>query len=58
MTCFTLPTGNCTGTVIKGRRFPTYRHSKGIRVELSHAAKHVSQIDYFEEEHAEGPLAV
>jgi hypothetical protein len=28
-------------TVIKGRRFPTCRHCKGISFELAHAAKHV-----------------
>ena len=39
-------------TVIKGRRFPTCRHCKGIRFELSHAAKHVGEIDHLEEAHA------
>jgi hypothetical protein len=36
-------------TVIKGRRFPTCRHCKGITFELAHAAKHVSEIDHLEE---------
>jgi len=31
-------------TVIKGRRFPTCRHCKGITFQLSHAAKHVSEV--------------
>src|ERR1700730_2573652 len=31
-------------TVIKGRRFPTCRHCKGISFELAHAAKHVGEI--------------
>jgi hypothetical protein len=31
-------------TVIKGRRFPTCRHCKGVRFELAHAAKHVGEI--------------
>jgi hypothetical protein len=39
-------------TVIKGRRFPTCRHCKGIRFELAHAAKHVGKIDHLEEAHA------
>ena len=39
-------------TVIKGRRFPTCRHCKGISFELAHAAKHVGEIDHFEEAHA------
>lgn len=39
-------------TVIKGRRFPTCRHCKGITFQLAHAAKHVSEIDHFEEAHA------
>ncbi|HEY1431956.1 MAG TPA: hypothetical protein VGF39_10075 [Stellaceae bacterium] len=39
-------------TVIKGRRFPTCRHCKGITFELAHAAKHVGEIDHFEEAHA------
>jgi hypothetical protein len=38
-------------TVIKGR-FPTCRHCRGIRFELSHAAKHVGEIDHLEEAHA------
>jgi hypothetical protein len=39
-------------TMIKGRRFPTCRHCKGITFELVHAAKHGSEIDHFEEAHA------
>ena len=39
-------------TVIKGRRFPTCRHCKGIRFELGHAARHVGEIDHLEEAHA------
>ena len=39
-------------TVIKGRRFPTCRHCKGVSFKLAHAAKHVSEIDHFEEAHA------
>jgi YjzC-like protein len=39
-------------TVIKGRRFPTCRHCKGISFELAHAAKHVGEIDHLEEVHA------
>jgi hypothetical protein len=39
-------------TVIKGRRFPTWRHCKGISFELAHAAKHVGEIDHLEEAHA------
>jgi hypothetical protein len=39
-------------TVIKGRRFPTCRHCKGIRFEFAHPAKHVGEIDYLEEAHA------
>ena len=39
-------------TVIKCRRFPTCRHCTGITFELAHAAKHVSEIDHFEEAHA------
>jgi hypothetical protein len=39
-------------TVIKGRRFPTCRHCKGVRFELVHAAKRVSEIEHFEEAHA------
>jgi hypothetical protein len=31
-------------TVIKGRRFPTCRHCKGISFELAHAAEHVGEI--------------
>jgi hypothetical protein len=32
-------------TVIKGRRFPTCRHCKGISFELAHAAKHVGAVN-------------
>jgi hypothetical protein len=39
-------------TVIRGRRFPTCRHCKGITFELAHAAKHVGEIDHLQEEHA------
>ena len=39
-------------TVIKGRRFPTCRHCKGITFELAHAARHVGEIDHLEEAHA------
>jgi hypothetical protein len=39
-------------TVIKGRRFPTCRHCKGISFDLAHAAKHVGEIDHLEEAHA------
>jgi hypothetical protein len=39
-------------TVIKGRRFPTCRHCKGVRFELAHAARHVGEIDHLEEAHA------
>ena len=35
-------------TVIKGRRFPTCRHCRGIAFQLTHAAKHVSEIEHFE----------
>ena len=34
-------------TVIKGRRFPTGRHCKGIFFELMRAAKHVGQVEAF-----------
>jgi hypothetical protein len=37
-------------TVIKGRRFPTCRHCKGISFELVHAAKHVGEVDHLSEE--------
>src|SRR5918912_3668399 len=40
-------------TVIKGRRFPTCRHCKGISFQLAHAAKHVGEVDHLSE-----PLAV
>jgi hypothetical protein len=39
-------------TAIKGRRFPTCRHCKGIRFELAHAAKHGGEVDQLEEAHA------
>jgi hypothetical protein len=39
-------------TAIKGRRFPTCRHCKGITFELAHAARHVGEIDNLEEAHA------
>ena len=40
-------------TGIKGRRFPTCRHCKGISFEQAHdAAKHVDEIDHLEEVHA------
>ena len=39
-------------TVIKGRRFPTCRHCKGITFELAHAARHVGEIDQLQEAHA------
>ena len=37
-------------TVIKGRRFPTCRHCKGISFELVHAAKHVGEVGHLSEE--------
>jgi hypothetical protein len=37
-------------TVIKGRRFPTCRHCKGITFELVHAAKHVGEVPHLDEE--------
>jgi hypothetical protein len=36
-------------TVIESRRFPTCRHCKGVRFELTHAAKHVGEIDHLDE---------
>lgn len=39
-------------TVIKGRRFPTCRHCKGISFELMHKAKHVAEIPHMHEEGA------
>jgi hypothetical protein len=36
----------------KGRRFPTCRHCRGICFELSHAAKHVGEVDQLEDGHA------
>jgi hypothetical protein len=44
-------------TVIKGRRFPTCRHCKGIRFELSHAAKHVGEINHLEVARAPGAVS-
>jgi hypothetical protein len=38
--------------VIKGRRFPTCRHCKGISFQLAHPARHISEIEHLEEEHA------
>jgi hypothetical protein len=38
-------------TAIKGRRFPTCRHSKGMRFELRHAAKHAGEIDHLDDAH-------
>ena len=32
-------------TTIKGRRFPTCRHCKGVAFELAHAAKHVGEVE-------------
>ena len=37
-------------TVIKGRRFPTCRHCKGISFELVQPAKHVGEVDHLTEE--------
>ena len=37
-------------TVIKGRRFPTCRHCKGISFELVHAAKHVQEVPHLQDE--------
>ena len=39
-------------TAIKGRRFPTCRHCKGVKFQIGHPAKHVSEIDHFDEMHA------
>jgi hypothetical protein len=39
-------------TVIKGRRFPTCRHCKGISFQLAHAAKHVSEVEHLKEPEA------
>src|SRR5246127_1570285 len=36
-------------TVIKGRRFPTCRHCKGITFQLAHAAKHVAEVEHLQE---------
>ena len=45
-------------TAIKGRQFPTCRRCKGITFKLTHAAKHVSEIDHLEEEDARSPAAI
>ena len=37
-------------TVIKGRRFPTCRHCKGITFELVYAAKHVAEVAHLHED--------
>ena len=37
-------------TVIRGRRFPTCRHCRGITFELVHAAKHVGEVDQLHED--------
>lgn len=34
-------------TAIKGRRFPTCRHCKGVRFELVRAARHVEELEEF-----------
>jgi len=39
-------------TVIKGRRFPTCRGCKGVSFVLVHAAKHVHEVEHFDEETA------
>lgn len=36
-------------TVVKGRRFPTCRHCKGITFALAHAAKHAHEIPHLAE---------
>jgi hypothetical protein len=36
-------------TVIKGRRFPTCRHCKGISSQLAHAPKNVSEVEHLKE---------
>jgi hypothetical protein len=36
-------------TVIKGWRFPTCRHCKGISFQIAHAAKHVSEVEHLKE---------
>jgi hypothetical protein len=41
-------------TVIKGRRFPTCRHCKGISFQLAHAARHVTEIDHFADAYGSG----
>jgi hypothetical protein len=42
--------------VTKAHRFPTFRYCKRITFRLAHAAKHVSEIEIFEE-HALAGLA-
>jgi hypothetical protein len=44
-------------TVIKGRRFPTCRHCKGIAFELVHAAKHVGEVDQLHDDGMVGTSA-
>jgi hypothetical protein len=39
-------------TLIKGRRFPTCRHCKGVDYELVHVAKYVGEIDQLAEPEA------
>ena len=39
-------------TVVKGTRFPTCRHCKGITFELVHAAKHVREVPHLHDESA------
>jgi len=41
-------------TVIKGRRFPTCRHCKGVAFELVYAAKHVADVPHLHEEATAG----
>jgi len=36
-------------TVIKGRRFPTCRHCRGVSFRLSHGAQRVSELAHFED---------
>ena len=37
-------------TVIKGRRFPTCRHCKGVSFEVVHADRHVSEVPHLHQE--------
>jgi hypothetical protein len=37
-------------TVVKGRRFPTCRHCKGISFELVHSAKHIGEVPQLQED--------